>query len=97
MAAFRRQADIAVGNAVGSNVLNLLAVLGPTAMLQPLSIAPPLLRFELPAMIIASVLLLPLAWSRLRLERWEGALLVAGYVAFIATLLYRAGGGPPAG
>jgi cation:H+ antiporter len=91
LAAFRREADIAVGNAVGSNVLNLLGVLGPTALLQPLVVAPSLLRFELPVMIFVSLLLLPLAWTRLRLERWEGALLVIGYIGFISLLLARSG------
>jgi cation:H+ antiporter len=91
LAAFRREADIAVGNAVGSNVLNILGVLGPAALLQPLAIAPSLLRFELPVMIVVSMLLLPLAWTRLRIERWEGALLIAGYVAFVGLLLARSG------
>jgi cation:H+ antiporter len=91
LAAFRREADIAVGNAVGSNVLNILGVLGPSAMLQPMAISPSLLRFELPVMIGVSLLLLPLAWTRLRLERWEGALLLVGYVGFIVLLLVRSG------
>jgi cation:H+ antiporter len=91
LAAFRKEADIAVGNAVGSNVLNVLGVLGPTALIQPLAIAPSLLRFELPVMIGASLLLLPLAWTSFCLRRWEGALLVGGYVAFIALLLARSG------
>lgn len=89
MAAIRKQADIAVGNAVGSNVLNILGVLGPVAILQPLGVAPSVLRFELPVMIGVSVLLLPLAWTRLRLERWEGALLLGGYALFIVMLLQR--------
>ncbi|CAN5689836.1 calcium/sodium antiporter [soil metagenome] len=89
LAAFRKEADIAVGNAVGSNVLNILGVLGPAAVLRPLAVAPAMLRFELPVMIAASVLLLPLAWTRLRLERWEGAVLVAGYAVFVVVLLAR--------
>jgi cation:H+ antiporter len=91
LAAVRRNVDIAVGNAVGSNVLNILGVLGPAAMLQPLGIAPSVLRFELPVMLAVSVLLLPLAWTRLRLERWEGALLVVGYAGFVVVLLQRGG------
>jgi cation:H+ antiporter len=89
LAAIRKQADIAVGNAVGSNVLNILGVLGPTALVRPLGIEPTLLRFELPIMVGVSALLLPLAWTRLKLERWEGALLLVGYVAFIGLLLQR--------
>jgi cation:H+ antiporter len=91
LAAFRKEADIAVGNAVGSNVLNILGVLGPTALIQPLAITPSLLRFELPIMFGVSVLLLPLAWTRFRLERWEGVLLIAGYLTFVVVLLFRSG------
>jgi cation:H+ antiporter len=91
LAALRKEADIAVGNAVGSNVLNILGVLGPTALVRPLEIEASLLAFELPIMMAVSLLLLPLAWSRFRLERWEGALLLVGYVAFIGALLYRSG------
>lgn len=93
LAALRKEADIAVGNAVGSNVLNILGVLGATALVRPLGIAPSIITFELPIMIVVSLLLLPLAWTRLRLERWEGALLLLGYLAFIGAALYRGGAG----
>ncbi|HSJ24874.1 MAG TPA: calcium/sodium antiporter [Longimicrobiales bacterium] len=96
LAAFRKEADIAVGNAVGSNVLNILGVLGPAALLRPLAVSPGMLRFELPVMIVVSLLLLPLAWTRFRLERWEGVLLVGGYVVFIVVLLARSGAMPGA-
>jgi cation:H+ antiporter len=89
IAAIRTQTDIAVGNAVGSNVLNILGVLGLTAVLQPLSVDRSLLLFELPVMLGVSLLLLPLAWTRLRLERWEGVLLLAGYAVFVGVLLHR--------
>lgn len=89
LAAIRKEADIAVGNAVGSNVLNILGVLGPTALIRPLGVDASLLRFEVPVMLGVSLLLLPLAWTRLRLERWEGAMLLGGYVLFIGLLLQR--------
>jgi cation:H+ antiporter len=91
LAALRKEADIAVGNAVGSNVLNILGVLGPAALVRPLAIDRSLLAFELPVMLGVSVLLLPLAWTRFRLERWEGALLLVGYATFIGVLLQRGG------
>lgn len=92
LAAVRGQVDIAIGNVVGSNVFNILCVLGLSAAVRPLSIAPSLLRFEIPVMIGASLLLLPLAWSRLRLEWWEGGLLLLGYVAFTLVVLARSAG-----
>lgn len=87
VASLRRRADIAIGNVVGSNIFNILAILGISAVLRPLRAAPPILAFDGPVMLGAAALLLPLAWSRFRLERWEGFLLLMGYVAYIALLL----------
>jgi cation:H+ antiporter len=89
IAAVRREADIALGNAVGSNIFNLLAVFGVASLVQPLPVDPALFRFEIPVMVLTSALLLPLAWTRLRLERWEGALLLAGYIVFTSVLIVR--------
>jgi cation:H+ antiporter len=93
LAALRKEVDIAVGNAVGSNVLNILGVLGPTALVRPLEIDRSLAAFELPIMMGVSLLLLPLAWTRFRLERWEGVLLLVGYTAFIAIAVLRGAAG----
>jgi cation:H+ antiporter len=83
VAAFKGEADIAVGNVVGSNIFNVLAIVGAAGMVRPLDFSRPLLAFEVPVMIIASVTLLPLARWRLLLGRREGALMLAAYVAFI--------------
>lgn len=93
VAAVRGEADIALGNAVGSNVFNLLAVFGTASLVRPLPVDPALFRFEIPVMLAASVLLLPFAWTRLRIERWEGALLLAGYLVFTWVLIGRNSGG----
>lgn len=87
VAAFRKSPDIAIGNIVGSNIFNILAILGVSAALWPLQAAPSLLRFDTPVMIGVAVLLLPLAWTRFELTRWEGAFLLAGYGAYLAFLL----------
>lgn len=87
VASLRRRADIAIGNVVGSNIFNILAILGISAVLRPLRAAPPILAFDGPVMVGAAALLLPLAWTGFRLERWEGLLMLAGYVAYIALLL----------
>jgi len=92
VAAAKGEGDIAVGNAVGSNLFNLLAILGTAATVRPLQ-ATGVGRADLLAMAAAALVLLPLARSGLRLQRWEAALLLAGYVAYV---IFRStlGGGP---
>jgi cation:H+ antiporter len=90
VAALRREADIAIGNVIGSNIFNMLAVLGIASSITPIPFDAALFRFELPVMVAGSVALLPLALTRGRLERWEGALLLLGYAAFLVVLFMRA-------
>ena len=90
VAALRRQHEIAVANVVGSNIFNLLGVIGLTAGLVPLSVNQDLYQFEMPALALSTAVLLPLAWPRYRIGRPEGALLLAGYVTFVAVVLLRA-------
>lgn len=90
VAAVRRKPDIAIGNVVGSNIINILAILGVAGLVRPLEAAPSLLRFDGLVMVGAAVLLLPLAWSRFRLERWEGALLVSGYAGYLVAVFVAA-------
>ncbi len=92
VAALRGESDIAAGNILGSNIFNSLGILGVAAGLRPLEVTRSLLQYEIPVMILLSALLLPLAWTRLRVERWEGALLVGGYVAFLGGAWWRAAG-----
>ncbi|HVS32558.1 MAG TPA: calcium/sodium antiporter [Thermoanaerobaculia bacterium] len=90
IAAMRGEADIAVGNIVGSNIFNVLLILGAAAAVNPLAVDPGLLRFEIPVCIAVSAILLPFALTRLTIERWEGAVLLAAYVAFTAYIVMRA-------
>ena len=86
VAAFRRLGDIAIGNVIGSNVFNLGLVLGTSALLRPLVLDPSIVvGYVLPALAF-SVILIPLALHRGTVQRWEGGLLLALYVAYIATL-----------
>ncbi len=82
VAATRNEADIAVGNVIGSNIFNLTAVLGAAAVIEPLSIAPGVLGREFLAMLVLSVLVWPMAGSALKVRRWEGLTLLALYGAF---------------
>lgn len=85
VAAVKRQPDVAVGNVVGSNIFNLLGILGITSIITPLS-APGISMVDLSAMIISAFLLLPLAWTGKILKRWEGGLLLLGYGLYICWL-----------
>lgn len=81
----RREYDIVVGNIVGSCVFNLLAILGIAALINPLEIDPAWLRLEIPVMVAFSLALLPLVLRKAgHILRWEGALLLLAYFAFIA-------------
>jgi cation:H+ antiporter len=84
IAAFRGERDIAVGNVIGSNLFNLLGVLGMTALLTPtpLSVSPNALDFDLPVMLGVAALCLPLFYSGYRITRFEGLLLLALYLAY---------------
>jgi cation:H+ antiporter len=89
VASLRRESDIALGNAVGSNLFNLLPILGIAALIRPIRVAPELMRFEVPAMIVFAALLVPLAWHRRTLGRISGGVLVAGYVVFTVLVITR--------
>jgi cation:H+ antiporter len=86
VAAVKGESDIAVGNIVGSNLFNLLFVLGGAATLAPLSVGvrwPGVWPDFLVALVFAAILW-PFARSERRLERWEGGVLLALYAAFVA-------------
>lgn len=90
VAAFKRNADIAVGNVVGSNIFNIFFVLAVTSIVAPLPIAP-YLNIDLVVMIGASLLLfLAMFVGKKRvLERWQGWAFIAAYVAYVAYLIWR--------
>jgi cation:H+ antiporter len=81
VAAARNESDIAVGNVIGSNIFNLAAILGVTAVLEPIGIDASILRHELPAVLLLSVLLFPMLRTGWRIGRLEGAILLGGYLA----------------
>ena len=84
VAALRGHREIAVGNVIGSNLFNLLGVLGLTALLAPapLSVSPNALDFDLPVMLGVTLLCLPLFYSGYRVTRTEGLVLLGLYVAY---------------
>jgi cation:H+ antiporter len=85
-AALSGSADIALGNVVGSNIFNVLVILGLSALVQPLVVSSRLVRFDVPVMIGASIALLLIAWDG-RADRLEGALLLVGMAAYMIYLV----------
>ena len=84
MAAIRRQADVALGNVIGSNLFNLLAIIGVASLVGPIPVGEEFLAFDLWVMLGASVLLAPFVFVKnLDLTRRWGALLTALYVAYV--------------
>ncbi|MGB7318312.1 MAG: calcium/sodium antiporter [Planktotalea sp.] len=88
MAALRRQADVALGNVIGSNMFNLLAIIGIAALIGPIPVAPEFLRFDLWVMLGASVLLLPFVFWRWNISRPWGIALTLAYFAYVGVVLF---------
>lgn len=93
VAALRGERDIAVGNVVGSNIFNLLAVLGLAALVTPagIPVSPAALTLDIPFMVIVAVACLPIFFTGNTIARWEGAILLAYYIAYTGYLVVRVG------
>jgi len=96
MAAFRGERDIAVGNIVGSNIFNLLCVLGLASLVSPqaIGVSSNALAFDFPVMIAVAVACLPIFFAGYCIKRWEGALFLAYYVAYTLYLVLTSSGRP---
>ncbi|HUG09470.1 MAG TPA: calcium/sodium antiporter [Opitutaceae bacterium] len=86
VAAMRKHSDVALGNVLGSNIYNVLGVGGLTALISPTDISAEMLNVDIPVMIGVSLLLVAFASTGRLLSRIEGALLVAGYIAYVALI-----------
>jgi cation:H+ antiporter len=92
MAALRKETDIAVGNVIGSNIFNIAGVLGLTSIIKPIAVDPGVLWLQYPAVLALSfiallVSLYPMLEGNFNIRRWEGAVLLASYVALGALIL----------
>lgn len=83
IAVFRRHADVAIGNILGSNIFNLLGILGVSALLQPLGVHARVLQFDQWIMLAAALILLLFLYTGRRLGRLEGGLLLLGYAIYL--------------
>jgi cation:H+ antiporter len=92
VAVLRGNGDIAVGNVVGSNLFNVLAIAGITAMVTPLQV-PATMDSDFVVMILLTALVWHFAWGASgRITRWQAAILLGSYIVYIAQLALRAGG-----
>lgn len=87
VAALRGHADLALGNVLGSNIFNLVGILGVTAAVHPLD-ASGVMWLDAGVMFGFAALTLPLFWTKYTFSRWEGALLITGYVGYVGALLW---------
>ncbi len=96
IAALKGESDIAVGNAVGSNIFNLLGVLGIGALVAPggVSVAARVLQFDLPVMVFVALVTLPIFYIDNRVSRVEGGLLLTYYIVYVTYVILRAAESP---
>ncbi len=94
VAGLRGETDIAVGNVVGSNLFNILAVLGLSAVVAPsgIPVSKTAFDFDIPVMIAVAVACLPIFFTGHRISRWEGALFFGYYFLYLTFLIVAAGG-----
>lgn len=87
VAAVRKRTDVAIANMIGSNIVNILGILGLTAIVTPVPVAAALVQSDMWWMIGTAALLLPLMRSGARLARAEGGLLLAVYVVYLVRVI----------
>jgi len=90
MAALRGKSGLALGNVVGSNIYNLLGILGATALIHPVAAPARIVVFDNWVMLAATLAMILFVVTRNRLNRLEGAALVAGYGAYLTWLVIDA-------
>ena len=94
VAAMRGRGDMAAGNVIGSNIANLLLIGGAASVVAPAAVPAPsaAIDFDLPVMIAASVACLPIFFTGLKIERWEGFLFLGYFFAYMTYVLLNAAG-----
>lgn len=89
VAAYRKETDISIGNLIGSNIFNIMAVIGLTSIIHPIKVSAESVFWDMIWMISIALLLLPLMIFGKKFGRFKGLLLVATYVIYIVLLLYK--------
>ncbi|MBC8107944.1 MAG: sodium:calcium antiporter, partial [Anaerolineae bacterium] len=83
----RGRSDVAIGNVIGSNLFNILAILGLAGLVSPISVQPALARSDCWWMLGVTLLLFPLIFTGRKILRWEGALMLGAYAAYLSLLI----------
>lgn len=81
-AALKRQSDVALGNVVGSNIFNILGILGITALVKPVGVAPEMASFDVPVMVITTLLLMAVLFTRSTITKRMGQVMVGLYATY---------------
>jgi cation:H+ antiporter len=94
IASLRGERDIAVGNVIGSNIFNLLGVLGLSSAIAglavgPISVSLTMFQFDIPVMIGVALACLPIFFSDYRVDRWQGGLFLGYYILYTTYLILR--------
>ena len=92
VAIIRGQQDIAVGHIIGSNIFNILGIVGVSAVAAPdgLIVAPSMIDMDIPIMVVVALACLPIFFTGLKIVRWEGLIFLLAYVAYTAYLILDA-------
>lgn len=88
IASIRKKGDLILGGLIGSNILNILFVLGITAIIHPISLVD-ITRTDLLLMTILAIFMIPVMWTGFRVSRWEGGVLLLIYIGYIVYLFVR--------
>jgi cation:H+ antiporter len=96
IATIRKERDIAIGNVVGSNIFNILGILGLSALVTPggLNVNPLVISFDMPIMVAVALACLPIFFTGFSIARWEGLLFLGSYVAYTLFLILVATNNP---
>ncbi|MCK4838532.1 MAG: calcium/sodium antiporter [Desulfobulbaceae bacterium] len=89
VASARGKHETAIGNVIGSNIFNILLIIGAICLIRPIFITQATIRFEIPLMVAYSILLLPLLRTGFKLSRLEGFILLLSYAVYIWILFVR--------
>ena len=88
MAAIRKETDISIGNLIGSNIFNILSVIGLTAAIKPITVAHKIISTDMIWMLVIAFALGIILFFWKKINRWHGLVLVSSYVAYILVLIF---------